>query len=70
MERQYVESSMLRSIGYDSLSSTLEIEFLSGPVWQYFDFSEYEWYNFLAADSKGKYFRANILKKYPESQVG
>ena len=37
MIRQPVSSSNIRSIGYDSMSSTLEIEFHSGGVYQYFN---------------------------------
>ena len=41
MDREYVDSSMITSIGYDAMSCTLEIEFKSGVVWQYHDFPEY-----------------------------
>ena len=37
MKRQHVESSNIESIGYDERSQTLEIEFLNGGVYQYFD---------------------------------
>lgn len=38
MERQYVESSMITSIGYDPDGAILEIEFKSnGNTWQYYD---------------------------------
>lgn len=35
MERTYVESTNIASIGYEQ--DTLELEFLSGGVYQYFD---------------------------------
>lgn len=71
MERKYIESSMITSIGYDFSSAVLEIEFKSnGQVWQYFDFPESEWYQFENTESQGKYFNAEILNKYVESQVG
>ena len=70
MERQYIESTMIRGIGYDFDSSTLEIEFNSGAVWQYFDFPESEWYEFENSDSKGKFFHREIKNQYSESQVG
>ena len=37
MERQYVSSSNIASIGYDPDNLVLEIEFLSGAVYQYYD---------------------------------
>ena len=42
MDRQPVNSKMINSIGYDSSTGTLEIEFKTdGAVWQYFDFPEH-----------------------------
>lgn len=41
MDRQYVDSKMIESIGYDPSTSTLEIEFKSGIVWDYPEFPEY-----------------------------
>ena len=64
MERQYVDSSMITSAGYDALSCILEVEFKNGTVWQYHEFPEYMWYEFESAESKGKYFNANIKKQY------
>lgn len=64
MNRQYVDSSMIISIGYDALTCTLEVEFKDGIVWQYHEFPEYMWYEFESAESKGKYFNANIRKQY------
>lgn len=56
MDRQYVDSTMITSIGYDPTTSTLEVEFKRGVVWAYLGFPEYLWYEFQAADSKGKFF--------------
>jgi len=70
MERQFIESSMINSIGYDSNSSTLEIEFNSGVVWQYFDIPESLWFNFENTESKGKFFHREIKNQYNESRVG
>ena len=70
MERQQVESSNLASIGYDSETSTLEIEFKNGAIWQYFDVSESVWYEFDSSESKGRFFNREIKGKYSESKVG
>jgi len=70
MDRKNIESSMIRSIGYDANISTLEIEFNSGAVWQYFDFPESLWYEFEASDSQGKFFHREIKNQYSESRVG
>ena len=70
MDRKNIESSMIQSIGYDANNSTLEIEFKSGAVWQYFDFLESSWYEFEAAESQGKFFHRVIKNQYSESRVG
>ena len=70
MEREFVDSSMMTSIGYSVESATLEIEFKNtGEVWQYFNVSE-EVYNGLKySDSKGRYFHQHIKNQYSESRV-
>jgi hypothetical protein len=70
MERQFIESSMIKSIGHDAQSSTLEIEFNSSEVWQYFDFPESLWYEFESSESKGSFFHREIKNQYGESRVG
>lgn len=70
MQRRSIESSMIESIGYDVQSSTLEIEFKKGVVWQYYDFPESTWYEFDAAESQGKFFHAHIKGNFREAQVG
>ncbi|HHJ4385702.1 TPA: KTSC domain-containing protein [Citrobacter freundii] len=50
--------------------STLEIEFNSGAVWNYYDFSLTSWYEFDGAESHGKFFHSFIKNNYRESQVG
>ncbi len=56
MRRSPVESSTLRSIGYDAHRRELELEFLdSGDIYRYFDVSAAEYAEFMAADSKGTY---------------
>lgn len=70
MERKIVESSNLASIGYDGSTGTLEIEFKSGAIWQYYDFPEHLWSEFEYAESHGKYFNANIKNQYRDGRVG
>jgi hypothetical protein len=70
MERIYVESHMITSIGYDSSAAILEIEFKNGgAIWQYYDVPEYV-YNELMVPSHGKYFLKNIKGHYSENRVG
>ena len=64
MDIKDVYSSMITSIGYDEAICTLEVKFKNGVVWQYHDFPEYMWYEFQSAESKGKYFHANIREQF------
>jgi hypothetical protein len=62
MERQYVSSSNIASIGFDPDHMILEIEFLNGAVYQYYDVPQSIYDGLMAADSHGKYFAAYIKK--------
>ena len=69
MERISVNSSNVSSVGYDADSQTLEIEFNSGGVYQYSGVPESVYEGMMGADSKGKYFHANIKNTYPYSKL-
>lgn len=70
MNRESVQSSMIASLGYEADTSTLEVEFNSGAIWQYYDVPESVYYDMINSGSLGKYFHANIKGQYTESQVG
>ncbi len=55
MERTPVQSSSVSSVGYDRDSSTLEIEFLNGSVYQYFGVPESIFNGLMNAPSKGTF---------------
>ncbi len=69
MNRNHVESSNIESIGYDSKSQTLEIEFLNGSIYQYFDVPQQIYDGLTNTDSHGKYLAANIKGYYRYSKV-
>ncbi|MBP1646456.1 MAG: hypothetical protein H6Q16_2034 [Bacteroidetes bacterium] len=69
MKRNHVESSNIESIGYDSESQTLEIEFLNGSIYQYFDVPEHVYDELISADSHGKYLAHQIKGYYRYSKV-
>jgi len=64
MDRQRVSSSNLRSIGYDATSSTLEVEFNSGGVYQYSGVPEAVYEALMRASSKGSYLNNHIKDRY------
>jgi hypothetical protein len=69
MDRVQVRSSNIRSIGYDQKTQTLEVEFLKGGIYKYFDVPRAIWAGFIGADSKGKYFIAHIKGVYRYSSL-
>ena len=69
MNRIRVVSSNIRSVGYEANTETLEVEFASGSVYQYFDVPESEYEGLMNAASKGKYFNRNIKDNYRCRQV-
>ena len=62
MNRTPVSSSNLKSIGYDLASNTLEVEFLHGGIYQYFNVPKARFDGLMSASSHGEYFDANIKK--------
>lgn len=64
MNRIPVVSSNVASIGYAAESLTLEVEFKSGGVYQYFDVPQAEYLQLIAADSVGTYLNQNIKDCY------
>lgn len=69
MNRQTVSSSTIASIGYDVNSQTLEIEFLNGGVYQYFELPQHLYYELMGASSHGQYLNQNIKGIYRYSKV-
>ena len=70
MKRKSVESSSIRSVGYDPKSRTLEVEFTSGQIYQYFDVSAAVHRNFLNAESKGRFLNDSIRDVYQWMSLG
>jgi hypothetical protein len=57
-----VNSSWVKSIGYDADSLTLEVEFVHGAVFQYFEVPLEVFIAFQSADSKGAFINQRIRK--------
>ena len=67
IKRKPIESSILKSIGYDSESKILEIELKKNKqIRQYHNFPKDIWEEFRTTDSKGLYFLKYIKDKYDE----
>lgn len=70
MDRTPVEkSSMFKSIAWDAATKVLEVEFLSGVVYQYDNFTLGDWREFGAAESKGSHFSKHIRGKFNSRKI-
>lgn len=71
MERIPVSSRNVASVGFDVESSTLEIEFTNGSVYQYHGVPENVHLAMMNAASKSSYLDQNIKKAgFPFTRVG
>jgi KTSC domain-containing protein len=64
MDRVGVSSETIASVGYDSDSSTLEIEFVSGAIYQYYGVPHTVYEELMGAESHGRYFVGNIRNDF------
>jgi len=69
MERKRVSASNIRSVGYDSASQTLEVEFSSGAIYQYSRVSPEMHRKLMNAPSIGSFFKDNIEEEYSAHRV-
>jgi hypothetical protein len=69
MEMQFVDSSNIERIGYDSQLSTLRIEFKSNRTYDYFNVPESVFNEFRQASSVGRYHATNIKNAYPYTEI-
>jgi len=69
MERVPVESSNIKSVGYDDINRVLEVEFHHGGIYHYVDVPGALFKEFLKAPSKGKFFYAFIKEKFSYKRI-
>lgn len=69
MDMINVDSSNIATVGYDEDSSTLQVEFHNGGIYQYFDVPEHLFVQLRDAESPGGFLAANIKGSYRYSKV-
>jgi hypothetical protein len=69
MERKRLNSSNLRSAGYDARNRVLEIEFSNGGISQYSGVSEEVYRRLMNAPTPGSYFRDEIEENFSAKRV-
>jgi hypothetical protein len=69
VRRRPVDSSSLASIGYDPTERALEVEFIHGAVYLYFEVPPNVFEALLSAPSKGTFFNDAIKDSYDFDRV-
>ena len=69
MPRRPVRSSNITSIGYDAASHTLEVEFHTGSVYQYYNVPESVYRGLMNASSHGSYLAQYVKEVYRYREV-
>jgi hypothetical protein len=69
MNRTPISSSNLASVGYDSKTCTLEVEFSNGSLYQYFDVPAQVYDALLSASSPGSFLNQQIKGAYRYAKV-
>ncbi len=69
MDRTPVVSSNVGSVGYDEYSETMEVEFLSGDVYQYFGVPLHLYEQMMSAHSIGGFLNTYVKSQYGYARV-
>ena len=69
MERMKVNSSSIRTVGYDERGRVLEVEFNDGRINQYSGVSPEVHRRLISAPSIVSYFRDNIDESFPAKRL-
>lgn len=69
MERKRVNSSKIRSVGYEEKTQTLEVEMTNGQVWQYPKVYPEVYRRFMAAPNPTSFFEDRIAEDYTGKRV-
>ena len=64
-----VESAAIREIDYDAERAKLLVRFMSGEQYVYVGVPDEVHRSFLEADSKGRFFQAEIRDRYPVNKL-
>jgi hypothetical protein len=69
MERKRISASNIRSVGFDSRSRVLEIEFSDGSIIQYSGVSDEVHRRFVNSPSPGSYYRDQIEESFTAKRI-
>jgi hypothetical protein len=69
ISRQPVESSAIAKIGYSKHRHILEIEFVNGAIYRYFNVAPAVYRDLMLAESKARFYDANVKGRYKSIRV-
>ncbi|HEX6977736.1 MAG TPA: KTSC domain-containing protein [Alphaproteobacteria bacterium] len=69
MQRIPLRSVVLRAVGYDPVTRTLEAEFRTGRIYRYAGVPPELFLSLLVARSKGRFFNIAVRDFYPYREV-
>ena len=67
--RQHVQSTAIANIGYSKRRHILEVEFVNGAIYRYLDVSPSVYRDLVAAESKTRYYLANVKGNYRSVRI-
>jgi hypothetical protein len=67
--RDRVASDVIASVGYSKRRHILEIEFINGAVYRYLNVPPSVYHDLMQAQSKARYYVANVKGNYPSVRV-
>lgn len=69
IEMQQVQSSNITRIGFDAAAGKLYVEFTSGTLYEYEGIAPELFESFMKAESKGRFFGAEIRPKFTGTRI-
>ncbi|ATZ94217.1 MULTISPECIES: KTSC domain-containing protein [Dickeya] len=69
MQRKRVSSTELFAVGYDSETSTLEVELLNGSLFQYKNVARMIYEELMASNAKARYYARYIRNSFPYDKL-
>ena len=70
MTQNLAASKILKSAGYSSEFEILEVVFLDGAIYQFYNVPKELYDQFMKEKAKSKFFSAQIRNTYPFSRTG
>ena len=62
--RQQVQSTAIAAVGYSKRRHILEIEFVNGAIYRYFDMPRAVHRELMSSESKARFYDSNIRRRY------